>query len=360
MNKPFDLTKFRKGLTKGIDGISVGFNDPTDWISTGNYCLNRLISGDFNKGVPLGKVTVFAGESGSAKSFLVSGSIVKNAQDQGIFVILIDTENALDEQWLIPLGVDTSEEKMMILHMSMINDLAKFISNFVASYKLIPIEERPKILIVVDSLGMMMSPTQIAQFDAGDMKGDMGIKAKQLKLLVTNCVNQFGNLNIGMIATNHTYESQDPYNPDSIVSGGSGFVFASSILIAMKKMKLKEDEDGNKIKEVKGIRAGCKIMKSRFAQPFTTMEAQIPYDTGLDPYSGLFDLFLNKNIITKDGNKYVYITLDGTQEFKLWKKEYKKNEGQILDIIMKEYDQQLSLLKSTDTIEEFDDSESAE
>ena len=62
--KPFDISKFRKSITKSIDGLGVGFNDPTDWISTGNYALNYLISGDFFKGVPLGKVTVFAGESG--------------------------------------------------------------------------------------------------------------------------------------------------------------------------------------------------------------------------------------------------------------------------------------------------------
>lgn len=64
MAKPFDLAKFRKSITKSIEGVSIGFNDPTDWISTGNYALNYLISGAFDKGVPLGKVTVFAGESG--------------------------------------------------------------------------------------------------------------------------------------------------------------------------------------------------------------------------------------------------------------------------------------------------------
>ena len=62
--KPFDLTKFRKSLTKSIEGLGVGFSDPTDWISTGNYALNYLISSDFYRGIPLGKVTVFAGESG--------------------------------------------------------------------------------------------------------------------------------------------------------------------------------------------------------------------------------------------------------------------------------------------------------
>ena len=107
MVKPFDVSKFRKDLTKSITGLGVGFNDPTDWVSTGNYALNYLISGDFHKGVPLGKVTVFAGESGAGKSYFASGNIVRHAQQQGIFVVLIDTENALDEKWLQALGVDT-------------------------------------------------------------------------------------------------------------------------------------------------------------------------------------------------------------------------------------------------------------
>jgi RecA/RadA recombinase len=97
VTKAFDPTKFRNSLTKSIKGMSAGFNDPQDWISTGNYALNYLLSGDFRKGVPLGKVSVFAGESGAGKSYIVSGNIVKSAQEQGIFVVLIDSENALDE-----------------------------------------------------------------------------------------------------------------------------------------------------------------------------------------------------------------------------------------------------------------------
>ena len=86
MVKPFDVTKFRKSITKSIDGLGIGFNDPTDWISTGNYALNYLISGDFQKGIPLGKVTVFAGESGSGKSYICSGNIIREAQKQCIFL----------------------------------------------------------------------------------------------------------------------------------------------------------------------------------------------------------------------------------------------------------------------------------
>lgn len=64
MTKPFDPSKFRKSITKSVKGMSIGYNDPDTWISTGSYALNYRISGDFHGGVPLGKVTVLGGESG--------------------------------------------------------------------------------------------------------------------------------------------------------------------------------------------------------------------------------------------------------------------------------------------------------
>jgi recombination protein RecA len=336
MAKPFDLSKFRKHITKSIEGLSVGFNDPTDWISTNNYALNYLISGDFNKGIPLGKVTVFAGESGAGKSFICSGNLIKNAQAQGIYPILIDTENALDEKWLHALGVNTSEEKLLKLNMAMIDDVAKMISEFVKEYRTLPEDNRPKVLFVLDSLGMLLTPTDVNQFEAGDMKGDMGRKPKALTALVRNCVNMFGNLNLGLVATNHTYASQDMFDPDDKISGGQGFIYASSIVVAMKKMKLKEDEDGNKITQVKGIRAGCKIMKTRYAKPFESVQIKIPYETGMNPYSGLTDLFEGKGLLQKEGNSLKYTLADGVV-IKQFRKAWDRNDDGSLDQVMADF-----------------------
>ena len=333
MAKAFDPTKFRTQLTKSITGMSAGFNDPTDWISTGNYALNYLVSGDFHKGIPLGKVTVFAGESGSGKSYFCAGNIVKAAQEQGIFVVLVDSENALDEDWLQRLDVDTSESKLLKLNMSMIDDVAKTISVFMNDYKAMPEEERPKVLFVVDSLGMLLTPTDVDQFNKGDMKGDMGRKPKALTALVRNCVNMFGSHNVGMVCTNHTYASQDMFDPDDKISGGQGFIYASSIVVAMKKLKLKEDEDGNKVTDVRGIRAGCKVMKTRYAKPFEGVQVKIPYETGMDPYSGLVDMFEKQGLLVKDGNRLKYVNSAGEET-----KEYRKNwSGELLNMVMSDY-----------------------
>ena len=336
MAKAFDVTKFRKSLTKSIDGLGIGFNDPTDWISTGNYALNYLVSGDFHKGVPLGKVTVLAGESGAGKSYIAAGNIVKSAQEQGIFVVLIDTENALDEKWLHALDVDTSPEKILKLNMSMIDDVAKTISEFMKEYRDMAEEERPKVLFVIDSLGMLLTPTDVDQFNKGDMKGDMGRKPKALTSLVRNTVNMIGSYNVGMVCTNHTYASQDMFDPDDKISGGQGFIYASSIVVAMRKLKLKVDADGNKTTTVQGIRAACKVMKTRYAKPFEAVQVQIPYETGMDPYSGCVDLFEAKGLLKKDGNRLKYTDLNGEVHL-----EYRKNwTGEKLNMIMEELDKE--------------------
>ena len=339
MGKPFDVSKFRKEITKSIEGLSIGFNDPTDWISTGNFALNYLISGDFHKGIPLGKVTVFAGESGAGKSYFCSGNIVKNAQEQGIFVVLIDSENALDEDWLKALGVDTSDSKLLKLSMAMIDDVAKTISTFMSDYKALPDGERPKVLFVIDSLGMLLTPTDVNQFDAGEMKGDLGRKPKALTALVRNCVNMFGSYNVGMVCPNHTYASQDMFDPDDKISGGQGFIYASSIVVAMKKMKLKEDEDGNKITDVMGIRAGCKVMKTRYAKPFEGVQVKIPYETGMNPYSGMVDMAEKRGLLKKEGNSLAFVTSDG-EIIKQFRKKWEANENGCLDKLMADFNSQ--------------------
>jgi recombination protein RecA len=343
MTKTFDVSKFRKTITKSIDGLGVGFNDPTDWISTGNYALNYLISGDFYKGVPLGKVTVFAGESGAGKSYICSGNIIRSAQEQGIYVVLVDTENALDEKWLIDLGVDTSEDKLLKLNMAMIDDVAKTISEFMKEYKLMPADNRPKVMFVIDSLGMLLTPTDVNQFEAGEMKGDMGRKPKALTSLVRNCVNMFGSYNVGMVCTNHTYASQDMFDPDDKISGGQGFIYASSIVVAMKKLKLKEDEDGNKVSDVLGIRSACKIMKTRYAKPFESVQVKIPYSTGMSPTSGLVDMFEKMNVLSKVGNKLAYTNKETGEIIAEFRKNWTEDK---LTVIMKQWDNSLINNKS--------------
>ena len=102
----------------------------------------------------------------------------------------------------------------------------------------------------------------------------------------------------------------------------------------MKKLKLKEDEKGNKITEVRGIRAACKVMKTRFAKPFESVQVKIPYETGMDPFSGLVDLFEKKGILVQSGNRLKYVDSAGKEHI-----EFRKAwVGPKLDMLMEDFD----------------------
>jgi hypothetical protein len=141
------------------------------------------------------------------------------------------------------------------------------------------------------------------------------------------------------------------FDPDDKISGGQGFIYASSIVVAMKKMKLKEDEDGNKISEVMGIRAGCKVMKTRYAKPFEGMQVKIPYETGMNPYSGLTDLAEKKGLLKKDGNRLMFVTSDG-EIIKQFRKAWESNEDGCLDKVMLDFKNQKETANTAESASE--------
>lgn len=119
-----------------------------------------------------------------------------------------------------------------------------------------------------------------------------------------------------------------------VISHNSGFVYASSIVVASQKLKLKEDEDGNKTSDVHGIKTAVKIMKSRYGRAYETCKLHIRFDSGLDRYSGLFDYIEQLGVIERIGNKYKYVDKDGVEHV-----EFKKNFGSdILEKIVDEWD----------------------
>jgi len=113
---------------------------------------------------------------------------------------------------------------------------------------------------------------------------------------------------------------------------------------------LKEDEDGNKISEVMGIRAGCKVMKTRYAKPFEGVQVKIPYETGMNPYSGLVELFEKKNLLVKQGNRLKYIDLDGEEHL-----DYRKQWlGPKLDMVMSQYNEKIKPVVNIEEVLETD------
>jgi RecA/RadA recombinase len=347
MKAPFDLSKFRDKMTKSIPGMSYGFNDPTTFLDTGCYALNYLTAGRFDGGVPLeGKTTMFAGDSGSGKSYIVSGNLIKDAQSKGVFPVLIDTENAGDRSWIEALGVDTDENRLSRWVASTVDDTSKFIGNLIDAWAAnnndLPKDEQAKMLIVVDSVGMLITPNQEKQFMEGDQKGDLGLKAKQVSNMMRVIQAKIASKPIGVVFTNHVYASQDQYTPD-VIPGGKMLEFATSVIVQMNKLLLKKNEMGDSVVEegsaAAGIRSSCVVRKSRYAKPFEKVQVYMPYNTGMNRYSGLFELFEKKGLLTKNGNWYSYVSFETGEVFKATKRTLVLGDDHTMfDTIMREQD----------------------
>jgi RecA/RadA recombinase len=274
----------------------------------------------------------------SGKSLIVSGNMVKWCQENNIQTVMLDSEGALDRSWMKALGVNPDlENSILRLPVSSPDDCAlvigDFMTDYVAENKDLPEEERQKVLFVIDSLGMLSSKSEQNQFDAGEMKGDKGIKAKALKSLVTQCLRLFNGWPVGLVATNHTYKSQDMYNPADVISGGVGFMYASSIIVTLTKLKMKEDEDGNKTTSVQGIRTKALVSKTRYAKPFEEVEIKIPYEQGMNPFSGIVDMFEKAGLIKKAGNKLEYTDPETGEVIKQYRKEWERDTDLLLKIM---------------------------
>jgi hypothetical protein len=141
------------------------------------------------------------------------------------------------------------------------------------------------------------------------------------------------------------------FDPDDKISGGQGFIYASSIVVAIKKLKLKEDVDGNKVSSVQGIRAACKVMKSRYSKPFEGVQIKIPYETGMDPYSGMLEMLEQKGIVQKTGNKLEYVSPVTGEIIKEFRKGWTNDK---LQVVLDEWGQNPKAIE--DDIEDIDPS----
>lgn len=342
---------FLKEFNKSIDaedGISSDSSPPAYWYSLGNVVLNKIMSGSFRRGVPQGRVVGLAGPSGAGKSF-VMGNICAAAQKAGAHLFVIDSENALDDSWMTNVGVDVTEGytyKGVTTLANCISATSKFISMYDKAYgKRSTNPDQPQVLIVIDSLDMMTLDNELEAFKKGTTKGDQGQRAKQLKAYLRQLVHQVKNYNMAVVVTSQVYAA----SAEQLLQGEGRYVvngavrFALSQIILLTKLKLK----GEKAVDVTGIRMKAEGFKTRFTKPFQTVTVEVPYETGIDQYSGLIEALEAAGVLTRSGSWYK--NKDESIKFQ------SKNLDQYAELLIEEAEAMSLFLSATVSDDEIDD-----
>ena len=302
------MINFRKEFTKDMEksGISVGdAAPPRYWFSTGNYALNKTISGSFLRGIPQGRMVCFAGPSGSGKTFITCNAI-REAQKEGAFIVVGDSEHALDNEFASKIGVNVDEENFLHADIDTIPQTQKYISSFLKSYEAeygIGDINAPRVLLVIDSLDMLMTETEEENFDKGVLKGDQGQRSKQLKSVLRQFVHAIKHQNISMIVTHQVYKNQDVMNGEGVWIVSDAVKYSLSQITLLTKLKLRGDTPGS----VEGIRMKCEGYKTRFTRPYQAVTIEVPYETGMDPYNGLLEAAVALGVVEQKGAWYTII-----------------------------------------------------
>ena len=285
--KEFSFLDLDKELSK-INGFETGsilsentFSEVDEWIPTGNYLLNAQLSGTLFGGIPNTRSLGLMGDPGTGKSF-VCLNVAREAQKKGYDVIYCDTEGAIDKSSAIKFGIDAN--KVRYQPIKTVTEFQTFVANLLELVKKAKVGgANPKIMLILDSLGMLSTDKELRDALEGKNAADMGAKAKELRKLFRVITLDLTAAKIPLVCTNHVYAGGG-FFPTKESSGGDGPIFAMSVISFLSKAQLKEGNSSTKT----GIIVTSNLKKSRFTIP-EPVKFHISFANGMNPYVGLQD-----------------------------------------------------------------------
>ncbi len=285
------------------EGVAAG--DVDNFVDTGSYVFNALLSGSLYGGLPANKITALAGESATGKTFFLMG-MVKNFLDANpdAGVIYFESESAITKQMVIDRGIDPT--RMVIMPVTTVQEFRTQAIKIADRFSQQDVDVKRPMMMCLDSLGMLSTTKEVEDTEAGKETRDM-TRAQVLKAAFRVLTLKLGKAGIPMVVTNHTYDSMGSMFPTKEMGGGSGLKYAASSIIFLSKRKEKEGTD------VVGNIIHCKNHKSRLTIENKMVDVRLSYSTGLDKYYGLIELAEKYEVFKKEGPRY--LMPDGTKQY---------------------------------------------
>ena len=263
--------------------LASAIDETQEYVDTGSYIFNALVSGSIFGGISANKITALAGESATGKTFFAL-AMVRNFLDNNpdAVVLYFDTESAITPTLLSSRGIDT--DRVVVINVVTIEEFRTKTLQCVDKYLKLGEDKRQPMMFVLDSLGMLSTEKEI-----GDALADKNIRDMTKSQLIKGAFRmltlKLGQANVPLIVTNHTYDVIGSYVPTKEMGGGSGLKYAASSIIYLGK---KKEKDG---KEVIGNIIKAKTAKSRLSKENQQVEVRLYYDErGLDRHYGLLEL----------------------------------------------------------------------
>jgi len=332
------FSKMRKNILKKNEDAIIDLTEPKIWASSGNYVLNHILSGKFSRGYPAGRITQIFGDSGAGKSYLQARAIAE-AQKNGYMVAVIDSEQAVSQDYLEKVGVNIDPDMLMTVQVHTVEQtqdmMIEVLEGVKEEQKALGGTDELKLMLIVDSLGALTSAKALDNAEKGHHAADMGTKAKALTNMFNQTVQKIGATNCVCIVTNHGAMEVGVMFPVMKPKGGQCTEYMPSISLRVTKGKIKPadlaeleymyDSPIPKHLNSLGIVARIELYKSRFTRPFRKVQIMIPYDFGLPEFAGAFDYLKDNGIIVDGSRKGYYNFSDIPQDKDFSRKQFIKD-----------------------------------
>jgi len=283
------LDKLKKASTikeTSVLSKSKFFTDK-DMIQTDVPIVNVALSGNLDGGLTPG-LTMFAGPSKHFKTAfaLLMAKSYMNKYDDAV-VLFYDSEFGTPQSYFDAFGIDT--DRVLHTPITDVEQLKHDIMN-----QLQNIEKTDKVIIVLDSIGNLASKKEVEDSIEGKSVADMS-RAKQMKSLFRMVTPHLTIKDIPMVVVNHTYKEIGMF-PKDIVGGGTGSYYSADTIWILGRQ---QDKDGT---EIVGYNFIINVEKSRYVREKSKIPVTVSFDGGINKWSGLLDIALEGNFVTKPSN----------------------------------------------------------
>ena len=269
-------------------------------VSTGSYALNKIISGDFTKGIPVGMITQFHGEASTAKTVFAT-HILKEAQAAGYYTMLVDSENAYNPEFATHLGIDP--KKLIYSTPETLEECFQVIEDTILAIRMT--DKDTPIVVAYDSIAV--SPSK-AEYEAENYEGNNmqgAIRAKSTGACLRKINPLMRKYKVALVIINQIRNKVGVMygSPDTMAAGGKSLEYYLGVNLKCISNKT-SDLIKNEHKNVVGIQGKVRNTKNKCSIPFRECEFELMWDEGLNPYAGILRQLEAEDMVSRNGAWY--------------------------------------------------------
>jgi recombination protein RecA len=283
-----------------------------DWVSTGNALLDVAVSNRPYGGLPVGRIAEITGLEQSGKS-LLSAHLLAETQKKGGVAVLIDTETAVNREFLEAIGVDIS--KLLYVSVDTVEGIFEACETIIEKVR--TGDKNKLVTIVVDSVAAASTKKELeADYDKDGYATDKAIIISKAMRKITNMI---GRQNICLVFTNQLRQKMNAmaFSDPWTTSGGKALAFHASVRFRLKSMGQLKVGD-----KIVGIKVRAQVIKNRLGPPLRHADFNIFFDRGIDNFGSWLGVMKDNKLVKQAGAWYEYIDTDTGEVIKFQSKDF--------------------------------------